>query len=110
MFLHVVSIALKTFASVPQTTVFFCNRFFSDAVDMLAEKESVIAKLRGLEREYRRIEPNPPDRSPDALGQLLGLIVKQKPPFRRGDDVWTRMRSSRKHPRSSRKHLGPTSF
>ena len=91
MFLHVVSIALKTFASVPQTTVSFCNRFFSDAVDMLAEKESVIAKLRELEREYRRIEPNPPDRSPDALGQLLGLIVKQKPPFRRGDDVWTRM-------------------
>ena len=91
MFLYVVSIALKTFASVPQTTPFLCNRFFSDAVDMLAEKQSVIAKLRELEREYRRIEPNPPDRSPDVLEQLLGLIVKQKPPFRRGDNVWTRM-------------------
>ena len=90
MFLHVVNIALKTFASVSETTVFFCNRFFSDAVDMLAEKQSVIAELCELEREYKRIERNPPDR-PDALGQLLGLIVKQKPPFRRGDDVWTRM-------------------
>ena len=60
-------------------------------MDMLAEKESVSAKLCELGREYKRIEPNPPDRSPDALGQLLELIVKQKPPFRRGDDVWTRM-------------------
>ena len=53
-------------------------------------KKSTVLQISGLEREYKRIERNPPDR-PDALGQLLGLIVKQKPPFRRGDDVWTRM-------------------
>lgn len=70
----------------------YLNRFFSDAVDMVAEKQSVLTQLRRLEREYNRIAQNPPDRSHlDALGRFLGWLDGRKPPFRPGDDVWTRM-------------------
>lgn len=70
----------------------YLNRFFSDAVDMVAEKEEVVAKLRELEREYKRIEQNPPNRhSLDVFGRLLGWIAGQRPQFHPGNDVWTRM-------------------
>lgn len=59
---------------------------------MVAEKQFVLTQLRRLEREYNRIAQNPPDRSHlDALGRFLGWLDGRKPPFRPGDDVWTRM-------------------
>ena len=59
---------------------------------MVAEKEDVLAKLRALEREYYRLQQNPlalrVDHRP--LGWLQDWL-QRKPPFRPGDDVWTRM-------------------
>ena len=59
---------------------------------MVAEKEDVLAKLRTLERDYNRLQQNPSARREDH--RLLGWLqdgMQQKPPFRPGDDVWTRM-------------------
>lgn len=69
----------------------YLNRFFSDAVDMVAWKTSVIEELQRLEREYRRLAQNPFLRRPQASGWSLFLIGRQKPPFKPGDDVWTQM-------------------
>ena len=62
---------------------------------MVAEKQEVIAKLRDLEREYHRLAQNPSARRLDegALEWFWDWI-SQKPPFRPGDDVWTRMEES----------------
>ena len=70
----------------------FFDRFFSDAVDMVAEKEDVLAKLRALERNYNQLQRNPS--TPRVDHRPLGWLqdwMQQKPPFRAGDDVWTRM-------------------
>lgn len=58
---------------------------------MVAERESLVPKLQELEREYTRIARNPPDRPLNALGRFLVWLGKRKPPFQRGDDVWTSM-------------------
>lgn len=70
----------------------YLNRFFSDAVDMVAEKEDVLAKLRALEREYNRLQQDPS--APRVDHRPFGWLqdwMQRKPPFRPGDDVWTRM-------------------
>lgn len=70
----------------------YLNRFFSDAVDMVASKMLIEAELRNLEREYhRKVAQLPSHHHPQSSGWLSFLIGKQKPPFRPGDDLWTRM-------------------
>ena len=64
------------------------DRFFSDAVDMIADKDKVLADLRDLERKYHRTQIS---REVALTDRFLVWMKLQKPPFRPGDDVWTRM-------------------
>lgn len=59
---------------------------------MVASKMLIEAELRNLEREYhRKVAQLPSHHHPQSSGWLSFLIGKQKPPFRPGDDLWTRM-------------------
>lgn len=71
--------------------VFPCSiRFFSDAVDMVAQKVFVQGTLRNYERNYHRSARDPLAARVDPV-EWYRVWMHQKPPFNRGDDVWTPM-------------------
>ena len=70
------------------------NRFFSDAVDMVAGGKLVIMQLEELERQHRMLTRNPQaiqDWIHNPLGNVLSYFWQRKQAFRLGDDIWTRM-------------------
>ena len=59
---------------------------------MVASKTLIELELRGLEREYHRtVAQGPSHHRPQSSGWVSFLMGTQKPPFRPGDDLWTRM-------------------